>query len=473
MLKNNKPYSFISISKGTLFLIITIFLIPTLLSAELIIIDHTSTDITEIPQSAIEQAKTNLHIAYGHTSHGSQLTTGMTGLVAFANGGGLGLSLPDNTFTWNNGGTGGALDLHDYFQSGDLGNPDRETWAQRTRDYLDDPSHSDVNVIIWSWCGQVNASEEQIDLYLALMNQLEIDYPDVTFVYMTGHANGTGDTGNVHLRNQQIRNYCIANDKVLYDFYDIECYDPDGNYYGDKYVTDTCAYDSNGDGNPNNDGANWAIEWQNSHVEGVDWYSCGSAHSEPLNANRKAYAVWWLWARIAGWSPNEEEETQLLSLHNGWNLISICQYPVNTSIESVLDTIQGQGISVWAYTNQMWQVYDPDAPGLSDLNEWVPGKGYWINMNDDAELSVGGVPHVAPITLLEGWNLVGYNSSDSQTTSDAISSISSHILSVWAYQDGQWKVYDPENPGFSDLILMEPGHGYWINANQACTWSLP
>ena len=33
-----------------------------------------------------------------------------------------------------------------------------------------------------------------------------------------------------------------------------------------------------------------------------DWYSCSSAHSQPLNANRKAYAAWWLWARLAGWS---------------------------------------------------------------------------------------------------------------------------------------------------------------------------
>jgi len=31
---------------------------------------------------------------------------------------------------------------------GDLGNPDRTTWAQRTRDYLDDPANSDVNAII-------------------------------------------------------------------------------------------------------------------------------------------------------------------------------------------------------------------------------------------------------------------------------------------------------------------------------------
>ncbi len=278
--------------------------ISTTSLADSLIVDHHCTDIAKIPQAAIEQAKSELHIAYGHTSHGSQLTTGMTGLVEFANNGGLGLNLPDNIFQWNNGGTGGALDLHDYFQAGDLGNPDRTTWAARTRDYLDDPANSDVNVVIWSWCGQVDTTEENMNLYLSLMNQLEGEYPGVTFVYMTGHSDGTGETGNVHLRNQQIRNYCIANNKILYDFYDIECYDPDGNYFGDKRVNDACDYDSDNDGSLD---GNWATEWQNVHTEGYDWYSCASAHSQPLNANLKAYAAWWLWATLAGWNSDVTE----------------------------------------------------------------------------------------------------------------------------------------------------------------------
>ncbi len=48
---------------------------------------------------------------------------------------------------------------------------------------------------------------------------------------MTGHTDGTGETGNLNLRNDQVRNYCIANDKILFDFADIESYDPDGNSY--------------------------------------------------------------------------------------------------------------------------------------------------------------------------------------------------------------------------------------------------
>lgn len=50
-----------------------------------IIVDHTCTRLADIPASAIATAKTQLHIAYGHTSHGSQLIDGMNGLVTFMN----------------------------------------------------------------------------------------------------------------------------------------------------------------------------------------------------------------------------------------------------------------------------------------------------------------------------------------------------------------------------------------------------
>jgi len=253
-----------------------------------LIIDHTNVKLASIPSEWISKAKETLHIAYSHTSHGSQLTEGMSGLISFKG----------ETYAWNNGGANSALDLHDYAISGDLGNPNRTAWESGTRDYL--RANPDVNVIIWSWCGQVSdASEADITTYLTLMDLLEYDFPEVKFVYMTGHLDGSGLTGNLHLRNEQIRDFCRKNKKILYDFADIECYNPDGTYFGDKKPNDACEYDTNGDGS--RDG-NWATEWQSTHTQGVDWFNCSAAHSQPVNANQKAYAAWWLWARLAGWN---------------------------------------------------------------------------------------------------------------------------------------------------------------------------
>ena len=256
-----------------------------------IIIDHTCTDRTVISDASIALAISNLHIAYGHTSHGSQLMDGLDGLAAF-----------DTRFA-----TLPEIRNCPFEGAYDLGNPDRTAWVHVTEKYLNNPDTQSINVIMWSWCGQANGSEGQISDYLEMMDDLEEEFPDVIFVYMTGHLVGTGNDGNLDLRNEQIRTYCKNNEKVLYDFADIESYDPDGNEYMTKYGDDACNYDANSSGgietdnlgNPINGDKNWAIDWQNNHTEGTDWYDSGSAHSQPLNANRKAYAAWNMFAKLA------------------------------------------------------------------------------------------------------------------------------------------------------------------------------
>jgi hypothetical protein len=146
---------------------------------------------------------------------------------------------------------------------------------------------------MWSWCGGVSDNNEKgINIYLNAMNQLETDYPDVTFIYMTGHLDGTGESGNLNVRNNQIRAYCESNDKILFDFADIESHDPDGNYYLDRKANDNCDYDE----------GNWAQEWCSAHPDSEFCERCECAHSQALNCNLKGRAFWWMMARIAGWN---------------------------------------------------------------------------------------------------------------------------------------------------------------------------
>ncbi|HVO74559.1 MAG TPA: T9SS type A sorting domain-containing protein [Ignavibacteriaceae bacterium] len=283
-----------------------------------LIIDHNCTNLNSMPLEWIDSAKAKLHIAYSHTSHGSQLIDGMNGLCTWKG---------DN-YAFNNGGTNGALDLEDGAMPGDLGNPDYTTWAGLTYDFLKNPSNSGVNVIIWSWCGEASTSDSNyITTYLNLMTALEDSFPSIKFVYMTGHLDGSGVDGDLNQRNEQIRRYCRNNNKILYDFADIESYDPDGNYYLDKMANDNCDYDS--DNNQTRD-KNWAEDWQNSHILNVDYYMCNAAHSKALNANRKAYAAWWLWASLAGWiGTTNVKENKLL--FNSFELYQNYPNPFNPS----------------------------------------------------------------------------------------------------------------------------------------------
>jgi len=169
---------------------------------------------------------------------------------------------------------------------------------------------------------------------------------------------------------------------------------------------------------------------------------------------------------------NGEVEPDSIQLKSSWNLISLYNQPADTDIASVLEPISGKYTSVWAYIDGSWKVYDPVNPGFSDLKTMETGNGYWVNLKEPATLSVPGSALSGSISLSTGWNLVGYNSSTSQGVTDALASIEGKYVSVWAYIGGSWKVYDPNNPGFSDLTTMDRGYGYWINAKEACTWKL-
>ena len=263
-----------------------------------IIIDHTCTDISQIPDYWIDQAK-QLTLHYAHTSHGGQIWQGSNNLESLNSTYG---------FARRESGSEGlppvevppALRMYD-------GNPphtyitpelywDSNAGKDSTRSVADT---GDYDFSMWAWCGQVSdASQVYIERYLAAMNQFETEYPGMGFIYMTGHLDGGGPSGNLNIRNEQIRTYCRANNKILFDFADIERYNPDGDDFLDAGANDECYY--------NDWGNNWADEWcaENPGSALCDTCEDGCNHSRNLNCNLKARAFWWMMARLAGWNPS-------------------------------------------------------------------------------------------------------------------------------------------------------------------------
>ena len=430
-------------------------------------------------QDAIESAKQTFHVGYGHTSHGSQITSGMTGLNTFMNN----LGYPHDLFAWNNGGSGGALDLEEGAGYGD-GWLDHDCgysgWDDETRYYLDgyDPGagsadHSDVNVIMWSWCGQVNDVDIQSH-YLDRMTALESEYPHVTFIYMTGHLEGykTGDPW--FNNNNAIRAWVAGNpNRVLFDFADIEKYNPDQKVnYADYFADDHCDYDSDGE-LPREEDRNWATDWQNSHTEGTDWYSVSCAHSVALNCNQKAKAFWWMMARMAGWSPAE-------ALH-----------PNITYSPEVL--VHGQNISITGINfgekardaSELWDAVEniPQYNSLSDGDTIPTGDGYPWNFNG------GKWGYDNPVRYDTTHPQRGVSTAQYSTHPDAMGGTLGErnvsgpdmYLSWWWMPTVNWELTGQSNkilraddgtpwPSIEEVswrriqfILYEPGTGYIIN----------
>ncbi len=222
-----------------------------------IVADHRAADaFSQMSSAEIDAARAAFpKIFYGHTSHGSQIMTGLQMLQQED------ASLVPPQFTEVS---------EDLGHNGDLG------WVDSTRNALGATGNG-FSMVVWSWCGGASDNTpEGIETYLTAMDQLERDYPGIVFVYMTGHLDGSGPEGTLHRNNEQIRSWCRAHAKVLFDFADIESWDPDGNYYPDD-----------------DDSCNWCSAWCTTH----SCPSCDScAHSHCFNCYRKGRAFWKLLA---------------------------------------------------------------------------------------------------------------------------------------------------------------------------------
>lgn len=246
-----------------------------------IIIDHTSTDLSRIPDHWLEEAK-KLAIHYGHTSHGQQLYQGVMALAKknpkydfwiFA-GGDSPTSLP--------GECAGALCIHD-------GNPSDVTfWSTEAgRDQTRMAAGTGLfDASTWSWCGEQSSNDTAtVQLYLDTMRAFEAEYPDMRFILMTGHTDGGSPT--LQKNNDMVRQYARDHGMVLFDFADIESHDPAGTYYPN--TSDSCQ---------------WCAEWCAAHPEDCTDLPGFCPHSHPFNCLLKARAFWWMMARLAGWDGN-------------------------------------------------------------------------------------------------------------------------------------------------------------------------
>lgn len=242
--------------------------------SQALVIDHTCVDMTQIPANYIDSVKTNIKWHYAHTSHGNSLTCGLDLLeqsdpTLNVEVGDAYLPDVENALCVYNGNS-----LFTYIlPEGYWAQANGRSWTYSTL------SSNPLNVSMFVWCGEcATNSLTQTQDYLDSISSFEADFPDVQFVYCTGNAQTDGAEGYTrYMNNELIREYCLENDKILFDFADLDCwYEGEFNYY--IYEGDT-------------------IPLQHTAFAGQDL--CG--HVNEISNILKGKATWWMLASLAGW----------------------------------------------------------------------------------------------------------------------------------------------------------------------------
>jgi hypothetical protein len=91
-------------------------------------------------------------------------------------------------------------------------------------------------------------------------------------------------------------------------------------------------------------------------------------------------------------------------IQTGLGAVTIPTTPVEEGLAPLLSS--NRLVRVWSFdgATQSFQLYDPETPALSDLEELVPGRGYWVKVKETGTVTLGSNTY----QLFEGWNLVGW-----------------------------------------------------------------
>ena len=172
----------------------------------------------------------------------------------------------------------------------------------------------------------------------------------------------------------------------------------------------------------------------------------------------------------------------IIHLNKKWNLISVPVQLVNNSPSSVFGSLSDV-LSVWTYNslNESWHSWSPGSP--SNIDEVLPGRGYWVLMDEPSNLTFGGSlfnPVITPASkeIVYGWNLVGYYGTEGlssyegplgqgKNASCVFSSIKvSDIIIPFSNLNSYWEPYNPNAWVYlNESSNLDPGAGYWLFAN--------
>jgi hypothetical protein len=156
------------------------------------------------------------------------------------------------------------------------------------------------------------------------------------------------------------------------------------------------------------------------------------------------------------------------SLVAGWNRISFPLEQANTSIETVLDSIDAfwDDARYFDGSTQTWKTYTNGVGGtLTDVDHKM---GIWVHITGSCTLTVTGVrPSSTVISLKTGWNMVGYPA-EVDSTYD-VADLKADVSAVQLVYFEDWRYQMTE---LGDSYVLQNGELYWIFVSSDTTWTV-
>ena len=144
-------------------------------------------------------------------------------------------------------------------------------------------AHPEIRFSMWAWSYEIaQQSQQDVQRYLDTLTALEKEFPKVTFIYMTGPGDDPYNGKNRADRNQQIRAYALKNNKVLYDFEDLDAW-----HDGKRHTAVV-------------DGVEIPMQHPRYSVKTPGNTDHQWTHSTQESCETKARAFWWMMAKLEG-----------------------------------------------------------------------------------------------------------------------------------------------------------------------------
>jgi hypothetical protein len=156
--------------------------------------------------------------------------------------------------------------------------------------------------------------------------------------------------------------------------------------------------------------------------------------------------------------------TQTFELKKGWNLIGINEIAPNMEVRNIINS--HVKLILQQFGNG-WLQYNPAISYLQNFSSFQVGKGYWVKVDSDTNLTLNGIARENIPELKAGWNLVAI--STNKTVNEQINDFTNngYKIDLILQQFGNgWLQYNPAISYLQNFNTFDKNKGYWVKAEK-------